>query len=108
MMLAKQKCRRKHSTFVTLTDRVFLGRYRTMANRGGGFLYHYAVVHAVPLVDGGGTAAYTSTGDDEEEQWLLRLSKDETRSAIETGRFQEIKWAGTMVLALMHIDNRGL
>lgn len=88
-------------------DWIFLGRYRTMANRGGGFLYAYAVVNAVPLVPGGGTPSYTSTGDDEEQQLML-LSKEETRRAVETAQFQEIKWAGTMVLALMHIDKRGL
>jgi len=84
-------------------DWVFLGRYRTMANRGGGFLYAYLVMNAVPLVEGGGTATYNRRGDDESQK-LLFLSKEEARQAIQQHKFQEVKWAATMSLSLSHMD----
>eukprot|EP00543_Licmophora_paradoxa_P013061 CAMPEP_0202472514 /NCGR_PEP_ID=MMETSP1360-20130828/88032_1 /ASSEMBLY_ACC=CAM_ASM_000848 /TAXON_ID=515479 /ORGANISM="Licmophora paradoxa, Strain CCMP2313" /LENGTH=288 /DNA_ID=CAMNT_0049099035 /DNA_START=237 /DNA_END=1104 /DNA_ORIENTATION=- len=88
-------------------DWVYLGKYRTMANRGGGFIYTYLVVNAVPLVEGGGTAAHLSRGDAEDQQLKL-LSKEETLEAVMDGKFQEIKWAGTMALGLLHMEKKGL
>lgn len=87
-------------------DWFFLGRYRSMANRGGGFLYAYLVMNAVPLVEGGGTKAYTSEGDNEDQNLLL-LSKEEVEKAVEKGRFQEVKWAATMSLSLATMQRRG-
>ena len=85
------------------SDWVFLGRYRTMANRGGGFVYAYLLRNAVPLVEGGGTESYQTSGDDESQR-LLRLSKDATLQALQTGKFQEIKWAATMSLAVQQLQ----
>lgn len=84
---------------------VFLGKYRSMANRGGGFVYAYLLKDAVPLAEGGGTAAYVSSGDTE-PQALHLLSIDEVREAVMQGRFQEVKWAATVALGLLHMDRK--
>ncbi|KAL3786686.1 hypothetical protein HJC23_002775 [Cyclotella cryptica] len=83
-------------------DWIFLGRYRTAANRGAGFLYSYLLKNAVPLVPDGGTAQYVSEGDDE-SQSISFLSDDQMMEMISNGRFQEIKWAGTFALSLLHL-----
>ena len=49
-------------------DWVFLGSYRTMANRGGGFIYTYLLKNAVPLKDGAGTNNFRGEGDDEAQK----------------------------------------
>ena len=49
-------------------DWIFLGRYRTAANRGGGFLYSYLLKDAVPILPNGGTPQFVSIGDDESQQ----------------------------------------
>ena len=83
-------------------DWIFLGRYRTAANRGGGFLYSYLLKNAVPLVPNGGTAHYRSEGDDE-SQFLSFLNVEQIMEMISNGRFQEVKWAATFALALLHL-----
>jgi ADP-ribose pyrophosphatase len=82
---------------------VFLGKYRTMANRGGGFVYSYLLVDAVPLVDGGGTSAYQKSGDSE-SQILLELTIQQVKEAVLQGLFQEVKWTATISLALLHME----
>mmetsp|Transcript_17912 Transcript_17912/g.26514 ORF Transcript_17912/g.26514 Transcript_17912/m.26514 type:complete len:296 (+) Transcript_17912:40-927(+) len=84
---------------------VFLGKYRTMANRGGGFIYTYLLKDAIPLVEGGGTSKYLSRGDTE-DQTLLHLSHEEATEALLEGRFQEVKWAATLALGLLHMEKR--
>ena len=83
-------------------DWVFLGRYRTAANRGGGFLYSYLLKNAVPLVQGGGILAYVGSGDDEQQE-ILYLTEDEVLEAVSEGKFQEVKWAATFALSLLHL-----
>lgn len=84
---------------------VFLGKYRTMANRGGGFIYTYLLVDAVPLVEGGGTSEFVSHGDSEAQK-LMMLSRDEVADAVMEGRFQEVKWAATLALGLLHLERK--
>lgn len=83
-------------------DWVYLGRYRTAANRGGGFLYSYLLRNAVPLVPGGGTVNYAGTGDGEAQE-ILYLTEEEALRALGEGRFQEVKWAATFGLAMLHL-----
>jgi ADP-ribose pyrophosphatase len=85
----------------------FLGRYRTAANRGGGFIYTYLLVDAVPLIEGGGTNAFISSGD-EESQNLLLLNREQVIEAVMNGRFQEVKWAATLALGLLHMNRNNL
>jgi ADP-ribose pyrophosphatase len=87
------------------TSWVFLGKYRTMANRGGGFVYSYLLKDSVPLVGGGGTSAYVNSGD-AEVQDLHLLSLGEVKDAVMQGRFQEVKWAATVALGLLHLDKQ--
>ena len=82
---------------------VFLGRYRTAANRGGGFIYTYLLKHAVPILPNGGTSQFRPSGDDE-SQVLLRLNQKETMDFLSSGQFQEVKWAATIGLAMLHLQ----
>lgn len=82
---------------------VFLGKYRTMANRGGGFIYTYLLKDAIPLVEGGGTSEYLGRGD-AESQKLVHLTREEATEAVMQGRFQEVKWAATVALGLLHLE----
>lgn len=81
----------------------FLKRYRAAANRGGGFLYTYLLVDAIPVVESGGTQQYVGRGDSE-DQTLLSLSKDEVANALLEGRFQEAKWTACLSLALLYMQ----
>jgi hypothetical protein len=63
----------------------FLGRYRSMAQHGGGFTYCYLYRQAAAVV--------------KEE---VTMTTDELRQALLEGRFQEIAGAATMSLALQH------
>lgn len=85
-------------------DWVFLGRYRTAANRGGGFLYSYLLKNAIPLVPNGGTTKYQGSGDNEKQE-ILYLTEVEVVDALSKGRFQEVKWAATFALAMLHIKD---
>mmetsp|Transcript_23380 Transcript_23380/g.50618 ORF Transcript_23380/g.50618 Transcript_23380/m.50618 type:complete len:236 (+) Transcript_23380:94-801(+) len=85
-------------------DWVFLGRYRTAANRGGGFLYSYLLKNAVPLVPGGGTVNYAGTGDGESQK-IMYLSEDQVMKSISEGKFQEVKWVATFALAMLHLKD---
>ena len=84
-------------------DWVFLGRYRTAANRGGGFLYSYLLKNAVPLVPGGGTINYGGGVGDGETQEIVHLNEGEVMAALSRGRFGEVKWAATFALAMLHV-----
>jgi ADP-ribose pyrophosphatase YjhB (NUDIX family) len=83
-------------------DWIFLGRYRTAANRGAGFVYTYLLKRAVPILPDGGTIQFISSGDDEKQKVrFLPIQEVEERTL--NGEFQEIKWAATHALALMHL-----
>ena len=86
------------------TDWVFLGRYRTAANRGGGFIYTYLLKNAVPIAENGGKANFVSQGDDEDQE-IHFLTYDELQSHVRSGMFQEVKWAATIALALLHLQS---
>lgn len=85
-------------------DWTFLGRYRTAANRGGGFVYTYLLKNAVPLLSGGGTSNYIGTGDDESQE-ILHLEEKDVMNALSEGKFQEVKWLGTFSLAMLHLKD---
>mmetsp|Transcript_375 Transcript_375/g.1109 ORF Transcript_375/g.1109 Transcript_375/m.1109 type:complete len:168 (+) Transcript_375:669-1172(+) len=84
-------------------DWIYLGAYRTAANRGGGFLHSYFLRNALPVAPNGGTAKYRGTGDDEKHN-LVFFSEEEVRMmSIQGGVFKEVKWAATFGLALLHL-----
>ena len=94
--------RRVPATADNDADWVYLGRYRTAANRGGGFVYTYLLKHAVPLVPSGGRPGFVGTGDGESQEILYLNQKDAFR-AVSEGRFVEVKWAATFALALLNV-----
>ncbi|KAL7534890.1 hypothetical protein ACHAWF_004978 [Thalassiosira exigua] len=63
---------------------IFLERYCTAANRGGGFLYSYLLKNAVPIVPGGGTVNYAGAGDAEAQE-ILYLSEEEIVEELSRG-----------------------
>jgi ADP-ribose pyrophosphatase len=83
-------------------DWIFLGRYRTAANRGGGFIYTYLLKNAVSILPGGGTVHFKGSGDDE-RQLIKILPIGDVKRRTMNGDFQEVKWAATLALALMHL-----
>lgn len=84
------------------SDWVYLGYYRTAANRGGGFIYTYLLKNAVPILPNGGTQKFQMTGDDE-IQFIKFLSLQEAEESTRDGKFKEIKWAATFALSLLHL-----
>lgn len=85
-------------------DWVFLGRYRTAANRGGGFIYTYLLKNAIPLVPKGGSVGFVPTGDDEAQK-ILHLPVDQVLKSVLEGEFQEVKWAATIANSLLHMKS---
>jgi len=83
-------------------DWIYLGKYRTAANRGGGFIYTYLLKNAVPILPEGGTQAFKSSGDDEVQN-IKFLSISEVEKSTMNGEFQEVKWAATLALSLLHL-----
>mmetsp|Transcript_29640 Transcript_29640/g.39420 ORF Transcript_29640/g.39420 Transcript_29640/m.39420 type:complete len:156 (-) Transcript_29640:540-1007(-) len=82
-------------------DWLFLGKYRTAANRGGGFTYCYLLKNAVDIVPGGGTKDFKPEGD-AESQLFVRLDRTQMLLALANGDFKEIKWTATVAMALLH------
>ena len=84
------------------TDWVFLGRYRTAANRGGGWIYTYTLKNAVPILPHGGTNNFKGIGDDElQDIHILPLS--DVRERLLHGQFKEVKWTATIALSLLYL-----
>ena len=83
-------------------DWIFLGKYRTSTNRGGGFVYDYFLKNAVPIYENGGTSAYKGTGEGE-NQTLLQMSIDDTIEAVKDANFKEVKWTNALSLSLVQI-----
>lgn len=84
-------------------DWVYLGKYRTAANRGGGFIYTYLLKEAIQILPDGGTNKFRMKGDDE-AQIIHMLSLEEVKEKVKLGEFQEVKWAATFALSLLHLS----
>jgi len=78
-------------------DLVFLGRFRTDANRGMGWCSTFLARRCVP-------AAAAPRSDDVERQTLRRLSRRDLCRALLRGAFAEVKWANTVALSLLALD----
>ena len=83
-------------------DWIFLGKYRTSTNRGGGFVYDYFLKNAVPIYDQGGTSDYKGTGEGEKQN-LFRMTIDQTIQAVKNAEFKEVKWTNALSLSLLQI-----
>eukprot|EP00730_Choanoeca_flexa_P013532 TRINITY_DN5420_c1_g1_i1.p1 TRINITY_DN5420_c1_g1~~TRINITY_DN5420_c1_g1_i1.p1 ORF type:complete len:236 (+),score=21.77 TRINITY_DN5420_c1_g1_i1:170-877(+) len=77
---------------------VFLGHYRTDVNRGGGSVSCF-------LARKCRRAAKRLASDDLESQKYVKLTKEELRHAMLSHRFKEIKWSGTVAMALAYLDS---
>ena len=60
--------------------------------------------NAVPILEGGGTPDFQMSGDDEDQEIHL-LTSDEMQQHVLNGHFQEVKWAATIALGLLHLQN---
>eukprot|EP00518_Triparma_eleuthera_P001557 CAMPEP_0182456930 /NCGR_PEP_ID=MMETSP1319-20130603/2634_1 /TAXON_ID=172717 /ORGANISM="Bolidomonas pacifica, Strain RCC208" /LENGTH=289 /DNA_ID=CAMNT_0024655287 /DNA_START=68 /DNA_END=934 /DNA_ORIENTATION=- len=88
---------------------VVLGRYRAMANRGGGFLTSCLLRDAVPIpaalhaaagFEGLGTG-FGIVGDEEgqkdgEAQDIVRMKLEDMRTALLENKFKEVKWTASV------------
>jgi len=83
-------------------DWIFLGRYRTAANRGGGFLYSYLLKNAMPIAKRGGTSEFNPSGDDEKQN-IVFLGMEEVMDELSQAQLQEVKWTATMSLSMLHL-----
>eukprot|EP00457_Paulinella_chromatophora_P014966 gb/GEZN01015478.1/.p1 GENE.gb/GEZN01015478.1/~~gb/GEZN01015478.1/.p1 ORF type:complete len:247 (+),score=27.01 gb/GEZN01015478.1/:103-843(+) len=73
---------------------VSLGRYRTAANRGGGYCNSFLALNCF-------VSPTSKASDDLEAQHMRVLSRDELVNALMAARFQEGKWTATIALALL-------
>ena len=83
-------------------DWVFLGKYRTSTNRGGGFVYDYFLKNAVPIAPNGGTSKFKGSGEGEKQN-LLKLTIPETVKAVKNAEVKEVKWTNALSLSLLQL-----
>jgi len=88
-------------------DWIFLGKYRTSTNRGGGFVYDYFLKEAIPIEKDGGTSKFKASGEGEHQN-IFQISIDDTRKAVLNGEFQELAWTNAMGLSLVQIMSGAL
>ena len=72
-------------------DWIFLGRHRTMANRGGGFVYSY-LLRNVP----------GSPSDTNSLSETIALSRDEIKYALRNNQFADVRGIASITLALLY------
>ena len=83
-------------------DWIFLGKYRTSTNRGGGFVNVYFLKNAVPIAENGGTADFKAT-EEGEKQNVFKMSIEDVTKAVKNAEFQEAKWTNALSLSLIQI-----
>lgn len=83
-------------------DWVFLGSYRSAANRGGGFVYLYLLKNAVAVKEKGGTSHYRGSGDDEAQK-IFHFDTEQILTSLEQFEFKEVKWTAALAMSLLHL-----
>jgi len=81
---------------LTTDSLVFLGRYRTDVNRGGGYVNCFLARHCQP-------ATRLLKSDDLEAQKRVHLSQAALEAALMAHRFKEVKWSNTVAMSLQHL-----
>lgn len=77
----------------------FLGRFRTDANRGGGFVYCYLARNSEAELE-----QTPSSLKIIESKSMIKLSRKQLQDAVVSGKFLEAKWALTVSLGLLRIN----
>jgi hypothetical protein len=87
-------------------DWTFLGRFRTMADRGGGFTYCYLVQKAIPATEYDGMTSFKpqTTNEWDEKPELVTMNAKELRQTLENGGFPCLASTATVSLALQRLD----
>jgi ADP-ribose pyrophosphatase YjhB (NUDIX family) len=80
------------------TEWVFLGKFRTDANRGGGFVYSFLATKAKPAPRG-----VERNKKEVEQQEIIRMTSKGLHRAVMQGDFGEAKWSNTVSLALLRL-----
>eukprot|EP00047_Mylnosiga_fluctuans_P008713 m.259816 g.259816 ORF g.259816 m.259816 type:complete len:246 (+) comp22983_c0_seq1:31-768(+) len=80
---------------------VFLGKYRTDVNRGGGFVHSYLARKATPK------RGQRPPTNEMEQQEVVRLSQHGLTQALLGSEFGEAKWSNTVALALIRLATPG-
>eukprot|EP00186_Timspurckia_oligopyrenoides_P001039 CAMPEP_0182441086 /NCGR_PEP_ID=MMETSP1172-20130603/41_1 /TAXON_ID=708627 /ORGANISM="Timspurckia oligopyrenoides, Strain CCMP3278" /LENGTH=218 /DNA_ID=CAMNT_0024635229 /DNA_START=142 /DNA_END=798 /DNA_ORIENTATION=- len=75
-----------------------LGKYRSAANRGGGFVYVIVATECVPISN---HSERINENSDLEIQKKVYLSDDELLKSVIEGRFLEVKWTAAVALTLL-------
>eukprot|EP00759_Apiculatamorpha_spiralis_P002415 PhF_6_TR10960/c0_g1_i2/m.17677 len=76
------------------SEMVFLGRFRTDVNRGGGFVNSFLAVGCKKSV-------HAAVSDDMEQQERITVSRERLIELVLSNQFHEVKWSNTVALALM-------
>lgn len=83
----------------TRPDRwLYLGRFRTDANRGGGFVNCFLARHTKPVLTAPGRS------DDLEQQNLQVVSREHLIELVLENKFAEVKWTATVALSLLRLQ----
>eukprot|EP00048_Salpingoeca_helianthica_P004466 m.77072 g.77072 ORF g.77072 m.77072 type:complete len:249 (+) comp13204_c0_seq1:825-1571(+) len=80
------------------TQWTFLGKFRTDANRGGGFVYSFLASNVKPARNSAGRPS-----NELEAQEIVAMSVKEISDAVLLGQFAEAKWSNTVSLALLRM-----
>mgnify|MGYP001221117611 CR=1 FL=1 len=79
---------------------LFLGRFRTDANRGGGFVNCFLARHTRPV-----PPEARMPSDDWESQQVVTLTRHELLQLVTEQHFGEVKWTATVALALLRLQH---
>jgi len=76
------------------TNMIYLGRFRTDVNRGGGYCHSFLASRCKP-------SRITVASDDMEKQTRVTVTRQELLKLLLSNQFQEVKWSNTVALALL-------
>lgn len=79
----------------------FLGKYRTDANRGGGFVHTFLAAKSRPA------ESNRLPSNEMEKQEIVQLPLHQLTSAVLRGDFAEAKWSNTVAIALLRMLTPG-
>ena len=81
---------------------IFLGKFRTDSNRGGGFVYSFLALDVVRK----GSGALPLSANELETQEVIEMNHVELMRALLGNEFAEAKWANTVAMGLLHLSTK--